>query len=226
MVLGVRAAALTPKTTPTPKEPYFHCAITMWLYVIIATTLVNKCGGTPMTMENILVSTKNSPLKLNVGFIVHQTVGYYRDFPLEFPFIKLSPDLTLSNLLGNARVTRTAQGLLLQATVQADTTAECVRCLEEFRLALKIDFTELYAFSQKAVTDSGLIVPESGIIDFGSILREEMLLAVPINPLCQLDCKGLCAFCGENKNLVLCKHGEEDIDPRLDILKTLLEDIE
>ena len=152
--------------------------------------------------------TPRDYILLNVGFIVHQTIGYNRDFPFETPFIHLTPDLDLKDLLGTARVTRTAQGLLLQVKLQANTQAECVRCLNEFSQALKIDFTELYAFTRDSMTESGLLLPETGKIDLAPIIREEMLLAFPISPLCNPDCKGLCPICGENLNEVQCSHPE------------------
>jgi uncharacterized protein len=139
-------------------------------------------------------------LRLNVGFIIHETVGYTRDFPIEIPAIHLPPDLDLANLHGNVRVTRTAQGLLVQANMQAEIPAECVRCLTDFQQPLEIEFTDLYAFTRASVTESGLLLPETGKIDLAPIVRDEMLLAMPINPVCSPDCKGLCPVCGENLN--------------------------
>lgn len=161
-------------------------------------------------------------LRLNVGFIIHQSVGYSRDFPLEVPALRL-PDLSLNNLLGTARVTRTAQGLLVQVRMQAEVMTECVRCLTDFAQPLSIDFTELYAFTPHSVTESGLLVPETGKIDLAPLVREEMLLAIPISPLCREDCKGLCPICGENLNETTCHHDDESIDPRLSVLKALLQ---
>jgi uncharacterized protein len=163
-------------------------------------------------------------LRLNVGFIVHQTVGYNRDFPFDVPSIRIPPDLELKDLVGNVRVSRTAKGLLLQARLRATIQTECVRCLTELLQPLEVEFTELYAFTPNAVTESGLIVPEDGKIDLAPIVREEMLVAIPINPLCKPDCKGLCPVCGENLNETTCHHEEEDTDPRLSALKALLDD--
>ena len=141
-----------------------------------------------------------NPLLLNVGFIIHETIGYSRDFPFDFDSISIPPDTKLSQLSGLVRVTRTAQGLLVQVKMQAYLPAECVRCLTEFAQLLQIDFTDLYAFTPNSVTESGLILPDTGKIDLAPIVRDEMLLAFPISPLCQPDCKGLCPVCGENLN--------------------------
>lgn len=164
-----------------------------------------------------------SPLWLNLGFIVHQQIGYFREFPLAFPRISLPPDLTLMDLNGSVRVSRTPQGLLVQVKCQAQMLHECVRCLTEFPLQLHTEFSELYAFNRRSVTESGLILPEDGKINLAPLLREYMLLAVPITPLCRSDCKGLCSECGENLNETICQHSQPKTDPRLETLRLLLD---
>ena len=163
-------------------------------------------------------------LRINVGFIVHQTVGYSREFPLEIPAIKLPPDLELEDMVGWARITRTAQGLLVQIKMKANTQSECVRCLEPFPQPLEIDFADLYTFSSASAVPSDLMVPETYQLDLSPVVREEMLLALPISPLCRIECKGLCPVCGENQNIKVCHHDDQDSDPRLSALKSLLEE--
>jgi uncharacterized protein len=169
------------------------------------------------------VSDPHSPLRLNVGFVVAQSAGFNRDFPFDLPQINIPPDLFLSSLYGTVRATRTPQGILLQADLQTQIGLECVRCLTDFLQSLNINFTELYAFSQRYVTDSGLLMPESGFIDLAPVLREYILLEIPISPLCRQDCKGLCPNCGNNLNESTCIHEDESVDPRLASLKKLLD---
>jgi uncharacterized protein len=162
-------------------------------------------------------------LVLNIGFIVHEMIGYSRDFPFDAEFVRLPPDLILNPLHGTVRVTRTAQGLLVQTKMRANIASECVRCLDEFSQVLDVDYTDLYAFTRDSLTESGLLVPENGKIDLAPILREEMLLAIPISPLCKPDCRGLCAVCGENLNSHPHSHvNEEDGDSQLGLLGSLL----
>ena len=169
------------------------------------------------------MSDPHSPLRLNVGFVVAQTAGFSRDFPFELQQINIPPDLQLSSLSGFVQATRTPQGILLQVDFQAQISLECVRCLTDFQQSLDVIFTELYAFSKRYVTDSGLLMPESGIIDLNPVLREYILLEIPISPLCRLDCKGLCPICGNNFNESTCNHEEDSVDPRLAALKKLLD---
>jgi uncharacterized protein len=173
----------------------------------------------------LIMSKYNQILTLNVGFIVHETVGYFREFDLEAPRIHLYPDLDLENFLGLVKVTRTAKGLLIQAKASAKVMSECVRCLNPFLLLLEIDFTDLYAFSPDSTDASGLLLPENGKIDLEPSIREEMLLSIPINPICSPNCKGLCPICGENLNTgEHIEHHEENPDSSLSILKSLLDE--
>jgi uncharacterized protein len=112
---------------------------------------------------------------------------------------------------------------LLQVELQTVTELECVRCLTTYQQPLKINFTELYAFSQRYVTDSGLLMPETGIIDLGPVMREYAVLEIPISPLCKPECKGLCPICGNNLNESTCNHENDSGDPRLATLKSLLD---
>ena len=168
------------------------------------------------------MSKQNNLLSLNVGFIVAVENGYSREFPIEIPEIRIQ-DLELRDLNGTITVTRTKQGLLVEGELSAVTMTDCMRCLEPIELILEPEFTELYVFNKTADSDSDLKYPETGIIDLAPVVREYMLLEIPIKPLCQPECLGLCPICGENQNEHVCEHEEEVIDPRFDVLRTLLQ---
>lgn len=165
----------------------------------------------------------SSPLLLNIGFIIHEDVGYSRDFEFDYAELHLPPDLDLKDVAGMARFSRTPQGLLVVVNLSALTQADCVRCLDGIQQPIAIDFTELYAFNKRSVSESGLLVPDNGQIDLGPIAREYLLLDVPMNPLCKPDCLGLCPQCGNNLNQKKCSHKEDNIDPRFSKLQELLD---
>jgi len=168
------------------------------------------------------MNTPHQPLRLNVGFLLGQTIGTSRDFEFDFPRIRLGEDFSLSDFSGTARFTRTPQGLFLQAKFQGNEALECVRCLDIADHQLKMDFSELYAFNQRSVSESGLLVPESGYIDLEPLVREYALLEVPINPLCKPGCKGLCRECGQNLNKKDCGHQQVKANDSFAKLESLL----
>ena len=163
-------------------------------------------------------------LRLNVGFLINQSVGSSREFYFELPSLFLEPDLTLDELTGTAKISRTTLGLLVQAKMKASIQSECVRCLTDSPQPLETDFTELFTFSFRDDAESGLILPEDGFIDLGPLVREYMVLETPINPLCHPDCHGICAVCGEAQGENIHHHEMNAIDPRMEVLKSLLED--
>jgi uncharacterized protein len=71
--------------------------------------------------------------------------------------------------------------------------------------------------------DTEMIYPEDGQVDLAPVVREYLLLEMPINPVCKADCRGLCPICGNDLSQERCDHGSDPIDPRMSILKTLLD---
>src|SRR5574338_592022 len=109
--------------------------------------------------EEATVNLPRYPLRFNVGFLLNQPIGTNRDIHFDYPLVELKPDLRLSNFSGVARVSRTPQGILVQGEFRGDAPAECVRCLTEFQQPLETDFSELYAFDNRSITESGLLLP-------------------------------------------------------------------
>lgn len=162
------------------------------------------------------------PLRLNVGFLLHENVGYSRKFEFDYPSVQVAEDLDITTLTGWLRLTRTGQGLYAEGRLQASTAAECVRCLTSFQQALHMQISELLVFPPNLASDPLLAVPETGILDLNPIVREYLLLDLPLQPVCRADCRGLCPECGNNRNEAPCQHPELEIDPRLAGLKDLL----
>lgn len=161
------------------------------------------------------------PFRINVGFIIHEDVGYSHEIPFELDKAKLE-DLELHNLDGVVTIGRTPQGLVVQGNFKADTVLECVRCLNDFTHPVEFEFTELYAFNKKSISESELMLPEDAHIDLAPLLREYALLELPINPLHDPNCKGLCIECGQDLNIKDCGHDQDqDTSPFADLKKLL-----
>ncbi len=170
-------------------------------------------------------------LRVNVGFLLKQGAGYNRDITFDQPGAVRAEDILISGLVGVLRLSRTPQGVLAQGTLHASMPLECVRCLTPFQHPYAIEISELFipeeaAYTREADTLPPNTINEGGFIDLTPIVREESILAVPIQALCSPGCRGLCSQCGQNLNEGDCACEHDHIDPRLASLRALLEEFE
>ena len=94
----------------------------------------------------------------------------------------------------------------------------CSRCLEPIRIDVDAPFDLRYQPHTSAA--AGKHDPEREI-ELGQLMREQLYLAVPMKPLCDNTCLGLCPVCGTNLNRGTCECRPGWEDPRFAVLKTL-----
>jgi uncharacterized protein len=109
-----------------------------------------------------------------------------------------------------------AEGVLVTASVTAPLAGECARCLEPFTSATEVRFQELFALESEEATgsDQADVVESyrldgSGQLDLEPALRDAVVLELPLSPLCEDDCKGLCPECGVRLADAEPGHGHE-----------------
>ncbi len=131
---------------------------------------------------------------------------------------------------GEVRLTKTGVGVAARGRFRATIDLACSRCLEPFALALAEDFDVQYLPSQDFGDDdehelSGAdldVVPlVEDRIDLAALLRENLLLSLPVQPVCRESCRGLCPRCGAGLNAGPCGCPPERLDPRLQALAKL-----
>ncbi len=113
--------------------------------------------------------------------------------------------------------------LSLAATVPFST--HCARCWKEIDSTLTLNISKGVAPEhtlQNNDTDDYLII-KNDELDLNEPLREAILLNFPMTFLCKEDCKGLCPKCGKDLNEGECACEKKEIDPRLEILKKMLD---
>ncbi|MGQ0733038.1 MAG: YceD family protein [Acidobacteriota bacterium] len=106
----------------------------------------------------------------------------------------------------------------------------CSRCLEPYRLPIDVAVDVRYlphalnTGDEREVEEDDLTDAfyRDETIDLGQLMDEQFYLALPMKPLCQEGCKGLCARCGVNRNVEMCQCEEQWEDPRLAGLKALM----
>jgi uncharacterized protein len=124
----------------------------------------------------------------------------------------------------------------VQGTLTAGVHVQCGRCLEPYALSVdqKLDLFYLPRLSDRPqdeeedveLDDHDIVVGyyEGETLDLGEVVREQLLLFLPMKRLCGPDCKGLCPTCGRNRNSGSCSCPEpkEPVDPRLEPLRKLV----
>ncbi|MPY60631.1 YceD family protein [Streptomyces spongiae] len=110
------------------------------------------------------------------------------------------------------RLESVMEGVLVTGTARAQAKGECVRCLESLELSLEADFQEMFSYpdadergrviarpdenADDAEDDEDRLFIEDGLFDLEPVLRDAVVLALPMQPVCQDDCPGLCSECG------------------------------
>jgi uncharacterized protein len=109
-----------------------------------------------------------------------------------------------------------AEGVLVTATVVAPLAGECARCLEPFTSATKVRFQELFTSAepdaeagQPGGEEDGYLLDGSGQLDLEPALRDAVVLELPLSPLCEDGCRGLCPQCGVRLADAEPGHGHE-----------------
>jgi DUF177 domain-containing protein len=102
----------------------------------------------------------------------------------------------------------------------------CARCLEEFENKVTANFNAIIVdeINEDYEAEDIEILMKDGLIDLSDAVNQIIYLSMPMKALCKDDCKGICPKCGKNLNTGKCECNDFVIDPRLEKLKTLLED--
>ena len=136
------------------------------------------------------------------------------------------------------RLTSVSEGVLVDAQVSTLAEGECIRCLDPMEMPIARNFQELYRYApEKAHTkaqrkaaeayddldEDDELMMDGEFIDLEGPVRDAIVLALPINPLCDEDCPGLCQGCGVKWSLLEPGHHHVATDPRWAGLTELLE---
>ena len=166
---------------------------------------------------------KYSKLRFNFGFLLEADLGTSREYELEYPAVHLEEDVVLTPLKGKFMAIRNSRGIYITGQLYSDIEVECARCLETVRLPIPLQLDDLFYYPPSTTPPGEFSVGEDCFIDLAPLVRQISLLEVPMQPFCRPDCKGLCPECGQNWNEAGCDCARDDIDPRMAVLKSLLD---
>ena len=131
---------------------------------------------------------------------------------------------------GTAELLGATEEIRLQGHLTVRMESECDRCLETARFPIDIDFDLFYRPEGTGIGSDEIelepgeteIAYYSGEgLELNDILREQVLLALPMQRVCREDCKGICPVCGKDRNEADCGCTVEPADDRWAALKNL-----
>jgi uncharacterized protein len=177
----------------------------------------------------------SSPLVWNVAGLLGEGIGAVRDYVFDDVTIDLGEDLRLASPIeGRVHLARTNRGLLVDADVSTSLAMQCARCLRDIDVPVDAEFEQEALPSIDIATgapvaadpadeiDDVIRLSDHHELDLERAVREAIQLAEPIAPLDRPDCPGLCVVCGLPLDEGTHDHPDDEIDPRLEALRSLL----
>ncbi|ERF55457.1 Uncharacterized ACR, COG1399 [Cutibacterium granulosum] len=144
-----------------------------------------------------------------------QMIAVHRPFPAP---AELGVDMIRvpegSSIDVDLRMESVVEGILVTGTASTTLVGECSRCLDRIEDPRTFDLQELYFYPDREAEEDSLWVQDDDTIDLDPVLREAIVLNLPLNPLCDPDCLGLCPECGAHLNDDPDHDHGDQIDPR------------
>jgi uncharacterized protein len=159
-------------------------------------------------------------IETNVAQLLKAPVGSVRALPVDDV---VEESGTSYKVQGEVTLIRSTGSILVQGRLDTKTKITCGRCAKLYTLKLPLNIQE--EFFPTIDIETGLKLPkpedpasftidEHHILDLTEAIRQYILTALPMKPLCKASCKGLCATCGTDLNKEKCDCREESTDPR------------
>jgi uncharacterized protein len=176
-------------------------------------------------------------MRFNVAQLLKEPVGTVRDYEVDEDITDVfTPEIVaIAPLVGKAHLVRTNRGIYVESQLKTSVRLSCSRCLEEYIAPVSMSIREEYL--PTIDINTGLPIPpaeegeylqidENHILDMTDVVRQYILTSLPMQPLCKIECKGLCPDCGHNLNMGQCECKPVAADARWNVLGELLREVE
>ena len=151
---------------------------------------------------------------------IFNNVGSSKKF--SYSFVPDGIDFT-DNVSVEGEVVNNTDIVSVKAVAKYVLKTNCDRCGAPVERKTEVPIEHILISHLNDEDNDEFILVEDLKLDLDSLVREDLILALPAKILCRDDCKGLCQYCGKNLNLGSCSC-KKPIDPRLQALADLLID--
>ena len=139
------------------------------------------------------------------------------------------PDFNLRKVDVTCQIMKTSSTIFIRGHLSLLLGINCGRCLEDINVPLGDDFAytlvpekpETKEIIELEAEELEISFYQGDFIDLTPIICEQIILQIPIKPLCSEECKGLCPHCGTNLNIATCNCDTQFVDDRLAVLKNI-----
>ena len=178
---------------------------------------------------------RDSDLHINIARLrevgldlhLHLDEDWFANWQLEDPDLEFSGPREIEV---QVHLERHVLDILVRGHLEGALQVSCSRCLTSFSQPVASDFDLLLAPGPKQVgkeeeelskADLDVDFYSGEIVNLENILREQILLALPLKPLCAEACQGICPRCGADLNQETCECAAEDSDSPFAMLKKI-----
>lgn len=154
----------------------------------------------------------------------HQSEDFYLEEQGNNDFLQETGCIFLEKIMVELQVENTGSMFIAKGNVKTLLGLPCSRCLKDTSIAINTDIELTLAhagLAGKPDAEEEIIAFHGNKVDLSIPVHEAVFMAIPIIPLCQGDCRGLCPICGKDLNQGQCSCQQKEIDPRWEKLKNL-----
>ncbi len=168
-------------------------------------------------------------MSFDVAMLLQDSVGVRRALRLDDGALSVSEERWSAVASGDLEFMRTQRGILVRARLDVSRTFECARCLTRFDENVEVQFDEEFVAPLDPLTGVPLAdiehhefrIDARSHLDLSDAVRQYESTALPLQPVCQEDCRGLCPDCGQNLNESRCDCAASPQEPTWAPLATL-----
>ena len=176
-------------------------------------------------------------LRFHIEDIPEEGLEFTRRVGREDLFLEEDDPSTLDEFTVSACLTVVGADVIARGELVGTLRLDCVRCLSQFHQPFRLSFEGIFlpeedvrspvAKGKRRASDEPpdeieVYVLQDDCVELGELLREQVILSVPMQPLCAPDCKGLCPQCGENLNVKACGCPAGDVFSPFAVLRNLV----
>ena len=161
-------------------------------------------------------------MQLNVAHLLKEAEGSSQAVSLDASFDR-SEDTHAEHVHGRVRLVLLDGGIWVTGQLSATVLCSCSRCLRDYSFGTQLQIDDIY-YPVAAIStgipvalppeaDPSFTIDDHHMLDISESVRQSIILATPMKPLCQKECAGICSECGINRNEATCVCQDHEINP-------------